>query len=131
MKRSMAAGMALAVLIWAGPAVAEDKADPTGTWKWKFPNQSAEKTVILRLEGSKLTGSLLKRSGREKAPIEEASYKAGMLSFKVNVVSEQGDGLIIPTKFTGTVSGDTIKGTIEFKHPGRTISKDWDAKRVK
>ena len=130
MKRTMAVGVALAVLIWTGHAVAEDKADPTGTWKWKLPNQSAENTLELSLEGDELSGSLLRRNNKEKVPIEEAVYKADMVSFKVNVTSEQGDGLKILIKFMGTVSGDTIKGTIEFKHKDRTISRDWDAKRV-
>ena len=128
MKRAMTTAVALAVLTWAGPAMAEDKADPTGTWKWKLPNQSAENRLRLRLEGDKLTGALLKR--KNEVPIEEATYKDGVVNFKVNVISEQGDGLKIPIKFTGTVSGDTIKGKIEFKHPDRTITKDWDAKRV-
>ena len=128
MKRTMAVGVALTVLILASLAAAEDKADPTGTWKWKFPNQNAEQRLRLKLEGDKLTGALLRRTG--EVPIEEAIYKDGFLSFKVTVISEQGDGLKIPCKYTGTVSGDTIKGTIEVKHPGQTISKDWDAKRV-
>jgi hypothetical protein len=128
MKRTMVVGVALALLILTGLAVAEDKAHPTGIWKWKFPNQSAENRLRFRLEGDKLTGALLRRTG--EVPIEEATYKDGFLSFKITVISEQGDGLKIPCKYTGTVSGDTIKGTIEFKHPGQTISKDWDAKRV-
>jgi len=130
MKRPMAAAVALAVLTWAGHAVAENGADPTGTWKWRLSNQSADNTLKLRLEGNKLTGSMLRRTKQEEVPIEEATCKVGMVSFKVNVTSERGDGLKIVIKFTGTVSGDRIKGTIEFKHPDRTISRDWDARRV-
>ena len=128
MKRTMVVGVALALLILTGLAVAEDKAHPTGIWKWKFPNQSAENRLRFRLEGDKLTGALLRRTG--EVPIEVATYKDGFLSFKITVISEQGDGLKIPCNYMGTVSGDAIKGTIEVKHPRETISKDWDAKRV-
>ena len=130
MKRAVTVGVALAVLIVAGRAAAEDKFDPTGTWKWRLPNQSAENRLRLKREGDKLTGSLLKQNDDEKALIEEATYKDRVLTFKVTFISEQGDGLKIPSTFTGTVRGDTIKGTIEYKHPGGTISKDWYAKRA-
>ncbi len=128
MKRSTGVTVALALLTWAGPALAENKTDPTGTWKWRLANQSAENTMKLKLEGDKLTGSLLRRN--KEVPIEEATYKDGMVRLKVIVTSEQGDGLKIPIRFMGTVSGDTIKGTIEFIHPNRTVTRDWNARRV-
>ena len=128
MKRPMAVVAALMVLTLAISAVAEDKADPNGTWKWRFFNQSAEQTMKLKLEGDKLTGSIL-RSNRE-VPLHEATYKDGMVTCKVTVTSERGDPVKIVIRYMGTVSGDTIKGTIESKWPDRTILRDWDARRV-
>jgi hypothetical protein len=33
--------------------------------------------------------------------------------------------------YTGTVSGDTIKGKITFERDGNPQSRDWEAKRAK
>ena len=35
------------------------------------------------------------------------------------------------TKYTGKVSGDTIKGKTERERDGQTQSRDWEAKRAK
>jgi hypothetical protein len=34
-------------------------------------------------------------------------------------------------KYSGTVSGDTIKGKSEFERDGETQSREWEAKRQK
>jgi hypothetical protein len=128
MKRLLVLAAGMLTLTLAITAVGEDKADPTGTWKWKFFNQSAEQTMKLKLEGDKLTGSILRNN--KEVPLDEATYKVGMLNCKVTVTSERGDPVKIIVKYIGTVSGDTLKGTIEFKWPDRTILRDWDAVRV-
>ena len=133
MKRLMVVPVLLAVTLagLAGLATAEDPINPTGTWKWRLFNQSAENTLKLKLDGDKLTGALLRKNNSLEVPIEDATYKAGMVTFKVNVTSERGDPVVkIVIKFAGTVSGDAIEGTIEFKHPDQTISRDWHARRV-
>src|SRR5687767_2256460 len=107
----------VAVVSLANAAAAEDAPNPTGTWKWRLFNQSAQQTLKLRLEGDKLTGSMLRRNNQE-APVEKATYKDGVVSFRVTIISEF-DGRKIVSTYTGKVSGDTISGKIEFEHPDR------------
>ena len=129
MKRMMAAAL-VAVCVGA-PAVAraDEKANPTGTWKWtiEFGGQSREGTCKLKLEDGKLTGTVLGRNGQE-TPIEDGKYKNGEVSFKV--VRER-DGQKFTVKYHGKVSGDSLKGQIEFEREGNSQSMDWDAKRAK
>jgi hypothetical protein len=129
MKQLLAATLVLAILGMATLAQAADKPDPTGTWKWsmKFRDQSREVTLKLKLEGDKLTGSMPGRDGKETA-IEDGAYKNGEVSFKV--VRER-DGRKMTRSYKGTVSGDTIKGKVEFDRDGKPQSQDWEAKRAK
>jgi len=108
---------------------ADDKANPTGTWKWtvNFGGQEREMTLKLKLEGDKLTGSMPGRNGQETA-IEDGQYKDGEISFKVTR-ERQGNKFTI--KYTGKFAGDTIKGKTEFEREGQTQSRDWEAKRAK
>ncbi|MGE0757145.1 MAG: hypothetical protein AB7F89_26470 [Pirellulaceae bacterium] len=108
---------------------AEDKPNPTGTWKWSMTrgDRTIEQTLKLKLEGDKLTGSMLGRQGQETA-IEDAKYKDGEVSFKV-VREFQGQKRTM--QYTGKVSGDTIKGKTEFEREGEKQSRDWEAKRSK
>ena len=124
-----AAALALALTCLATLARAEDKPDPTGTWKWSvtFNNQTREQTVKLKLEGDKLTGAMLGRDNQETA-IEDAKYKDGEVSF---TVTRERNGQKFVRKFNGKLSGDTIKGTIEIERDGQTRSREWEAKREK
>ena len=104
-------------------------ANPTGTWKWtvSMGGQDREVTLKLKLEGDKLTGVQIGRSGQETA-IQDAKYKSGEMSF--TVVRER-NGVKTTTKYAGKQAGDTIKGKIESDRGGQTQTRDWDAKRAK
>jgi hypothetical protein len=108
---------------------AEDKADPTGTWKWSFTGQNGqtfETTAKLKAEGDKLTGTV---SGRNReTEIENGKIKGDEISF---AVTRERNGNKFTTKYTGKISGDTIKGKSEFERNGETQSRDWEAKREK
>ena len=108
--------------------VAQAAEDPTGTWKWTttFNNNSFESTLKLKLEGDKLTGAMV-RGDRETA-IEEGSFKDNVVSFKVTT---ERNGMKRTSKYSGTVSGDEIKGKIESERDGKANSRDWVAKREK
>ena len=84
MRRLLAATLVLAFVGVAALAQAEDKADPTGTWKWSvtFNQQTRDMTLKLKLEGDKLTGTLTGPGGREN-PIQDGTFKDGQVSFKV------------------------------------------------
>jgi len=99
---------------------------PAGTWKWTvtFGGQSHEMALKLKSEGDKLTGTLA-RDGEETA-IQDAKCKDGDLSF--TVVRER-DGQKMTFKYTGKVSGDSIKGKSEVQRDGQTQSRDWEAKK--
>jgi hypothetical protein len=112
------------------PAVqAEDKADPTGTWKWTsmFNNQTRESTLKLKLEDGKLTGSMPGRDNAETA-IEDGKFEDGKVSFSI---TRERNGQKFTSKYSGTVSGDTIKGTIEMPgREGKSRTRDWEAKKA-
>ena len=110
-------------------AMADEKADPTGTWKWTvmFNNQSRDMTLKLKLEGDKLTGAMLGRDNQEIA-IEDASFKDGEVAF---AVTRERNGQKFTIKYQGKLSEDTIKGKTEFERDGEKQSRDWEAKREK
>ena len=110
-------------------AKAEDKkADPSGTWKWSFTGQGGqtrETTLKLKLEGEKLTGTVSGRGG--ETAIAEAKLKGEEISFQV---TREFNGNKVTTKYNGKISGDTIKGKMEFERDGQAQSRDWEAKRA-
>jgi hypothetical protein len=112
-----------------GAARADDKANPTGTWKWTVTrnNQEREMTLKLKLDGDKLTGAMVGQNNQE-TPIEDGQFKDGEVTFKV---TRERQGNKVTTKYSGKVSGDAIKGKIEFDRNGETQSRDWEAKRAK
>jgi hypothetical protein len=125
MKRLLVAPIVLAIVAMAGIARAED---PSGTWKWTMTagNNTREVTLKLKLDGDKLTGSI---SGRNNdTEISDGTFKDGDISF--NVVRER-NGNKMTTKYSGKVSGDSIKGKIESERNGQANSRDWEAKREK
>ena len=84
-------------------------------------------TLKLKLEGDKLTGALIGRNAQE-TKIDDAKYKDGELSFSV---ARERNGQKMTSKYTGKLTGDTIKGKIEFERDGQPQSRDWDATRAK
>jgi len=128
MRHLMTAALVLVMVAVAGLARAEGT-DPTGTWKWTVTRgeQKYESTLKLKLEGDKLTGAMLGRSGQETA-ITDAKCKDGEISF---TVTREREGRKMTAKYSGKVSGDTIKGKIEFQREGQSQSREWEAKRAK
>jgi hypothetical protein len=116
-------------VLFSGATVLLAAENPSGTWKWTvtFNNNSREQTLTLKLEGDKLTGTLLGRNNQE-TPIENASFKDDKISF---TVTREFNGQRFTTKYSGTIKGDTITGKIELERDGQTISRDWEAKRQK
>jgi hypothetical protein len=121
--------ISLAVANFTRATLADESTDPTGTWKWSvtFNNQTREMTLKLKLEGDKLSGTMLGRDNQETA-IEDAKYKDGEVSF---TVTRERNGQKFTIKYQGKVSGDTIKGKAEFQRDGQAQSRDWEAKREK
>jgi hypothetical protein len=128
MRRLVVAVLAVAFFVPLALAKA-DKADPTGTWKWKvkFGDQEREFTLKLKQDGDKLTGTMVGRDGKD-APIEDATIKDGQVAFKV---TRERDGKKFVIEYTGKVSGDTIKGKTQFERNGEKMERDWEATRSK
>lgn len=105
----------------------EKKIDPTGTWKSSSTNQTGqarESTFKLKLDAGKLTGTV---SGRNAdTAIEEGKVTGDEISFQV---TREFNGNKVTTKYTGKVSGDTIKGKSESQRDGQPQTRDWVAKK--
>jgi hypothetical protein len=130
MKRFEVAALMIALVALVSAVRAEDeKPNPTGTWKWevKFNDQTREMTLKLKLDGDKLTGSMVGRNGLE-TEIEDAKFADGEVTFTVTRM--RNDQKFV-TKYNGKVSGDTIKGKSESERNGEKVSRDWEAKRAK
>jgi hypothetical protein len=118
----------ICMLAVAGMARAEDKPNPNGTWKYtaEVNNQSIEVTIKLKLDGDKLTGSVSVLDTETK--IEDAKYKDGDVSFKVN---REANGNKFTIKYQGKIKGDTFKGKRELERDGQTNTREFEAKRSK
>jgi hypothetical protein len=104
-------------------------ADVNGTWTWTTPgrNGGPERTSVLKLktEGDKLTGTINGR--QEDIKISDGKVTGDEISFKVSRTGQNGN--TFTQKYTGKVSGDSIKGKVAFERNGEEQSRDWEAKR--
>lgn len=123
------AAAALVVAIVGVASLAQAAENPTGTWKWtvKYNDQTREMSVTLKLDGDKLTGTIPGRDGAT-TPIADGKFKDGEVSF---TVTRERDGNKMVFKYSGKITGDTLKGKAEFTRDGNTQSRDWEAKRAK
>ena len=119
-------------------ALSVQAADPTGTWTWTAPGRGGAEgrktTLKLKVEDGKLTGTIATAPAREGATPREIAISDGKVSgdeISFTVTRRVGGNETVQ-KYTGTVSGDTIKGKIEFQtRDGQTRTRDWEAKREK
>ena len=117
----------LALLISLAARAEDKKPEITGTWKSSFTNQNGqvrENVFKLKAEGEKLTGTV---SGRQNdIAIEQGKIKGEEISFQV---TREYNGSKMVFKYSGKVSGDTIKGKSESERDGQPQKRDWEAKR--
>jgi hypothetical protein len=119
---------------------ADKKADPSGTWTWTAPGgrggggggQTRTNTLKLKVDGDKVTGTISGGGGRQggaprEIDIEDGKLKGDEVSFKVTRTFQDNK---IVQKYNGKVSGDSIKGKMEFERNGEPQSRDWEAKRA-
>lgn len=109
-------------------ARAEDKKiDLSGSWKSSFTNQNgqARETIYkFKVEDGKLSGTVSGRNG--DTAIDDAKLAGEDVSFSV---TRELNGNKMVVKYSGKVSGDTIKGKSESQRDGQPQSRDWEAKR--
>jgi hypothetical protein len=138
MRRSFNSAVALSVCALVAFGVMaqaqEKKVDPTGKWTWTSPGRDGgpgrTNTLMLKLEGAKLTGKMVSPARGDQpareTEITEAKLNGGDIAF---TVVREFNGNKMVSKYTGKLSGETIKGKIEFERNGETQSRDWEAKR--
>jgi hypothetical protein len=139
------AALTIAAFVWSsGLGMAADKGimDPTGTWKIAMINpetkaKSPERTLKLKLEGGKLTGTIDGRSeinGKVKMfewAIKDTKLEGNAISFTVTHPPTYGKGPDSTTSYEGKITGDAIKGTAETEWSGNTMKRDFEARRLK
>ena len=139
------AALTIAAFVWSsGLGLAAEKGvmDPTGTWKIAMINpetkaKSPERTLKLKLEGGKLTGTIDGRSeinGKVKVfewAIKDTKLEGNAISFTVTHPPTYGKGPDSTTIYEGKITSDTMKGTAETEWSGNTMKRDFEAKRAK
>lgn len=128
---------------------AEDaKVSPVGTWTFagagRNGNPGPTQTLKFKMDGDKLMGTISGGMGRRNAnadagatpaapretKLEEVKLAGDMITFKVTRAGRNG-GAATVQKFSGKISGDSIKGKIEIEREGQDPrSNDWEAKRA-
>ena len=109
------------VLSLAHVTLAQD-AQVAGAWDLSAPGRDGNvmtQTLTLQQDGTKLTGTL--KGQRGDAPVT-GTVSGNNISFSVTRSTPNGDFKI---DYTGTVSGDAMKGTFTM----RDNTVNWTAKR--
>jgi hypothetical protein len=133
--KTLLAAVLLAGAIITAPA-ADKKLDPSGTYVWTQAGRNGgpdrTNTLVLKMEGDKLTGKLSApgRGGAAApdAPISDVKLTGAELTF--NVVRDF-NGMSMTNKYTGTLADGAIKGKIDTDRGGQVTSRDWEAKLLK
>jgi hypothetical protein len=116
--------------------------DPTGTWKIARGNpetktKGSERTLKLKLEGGKLTGTIDGQSninGKVRIfewPIKNTKIQGNDFSFTVSHPPVEGKGPNSTSTYEGKIAGDTMKGRVEVEFAGQTFTRKFERKRVK
>jgi hypothetical protein len=132
-KFSFALAGAILILGVLVQARAEDKkVDPTGTYTWTTPGRNGgpdrTNTLVLKLEGDKLTGKVSSpgRDGQiNTTEITDAKLTGTDVSF---TVTREFNGNKFTAKYSGKIADGAIKGKMEFERNGEAQSRDWEAK---
>ena len=117
----------LMLLIGTSTQAEDAKNNPTGSWTWTSPGQNGQtrtNTMKLKLDKDQLSGTVTGRGG--DIAIDDAKLKGDEISFSI---TREMNGNKRVMKYNGKLSGDTIKGKIQFERDGQDQSRDWDAKR--
>ena len=122
-------GGALLALLTAVPAWGQEPAqepavDVSGVWEIssESPRGTMARKVTFEQDGNTLTGTMETRMG--SVPIQNGSVEGDKISF--TVVFSRGERSFEMT-YTGTVEGDTAKGT--YQTPRGQV--EWTATRVR
>jgi len=129
MRMLTAAALTVGLVGLVGVTRADDKAGPTGTWKWTTERggQKRESVLKLKVEGDKVTGTVTGGKDTE-VKIEDGKVKDGQVSF---TVTQERKDQKFTSKYTAKVDGDVLKGTVETSFGGKDQKREFEAKREK
>ena len=129
------------VCLMAFGAAAQQAAKVSGKWEmtWEGPQGPVTQTVNFEQDGEKLKGTITSTfQGQTRESALEGSIKGNKVSFTVKRETPRGE---MVTEYSGTVEGDTMKGTMQRaggggaggpgKGPGGGGPREWTAKRAK
>ena len=117
----------LAILLLAGHAIAQtapaQAPDITGKWDISIATSqgSSPATLTVTKDGEKLAGTIASAMG--EAPVD-VTVKDKSVALELSIQTPNGPLNIV---MSGTVDGDTMKGTADF---GGRASGEWSAKRA-
>jgi hypothetical protein len=111
---------------FAVPGLADEKADPTGTWVWMRELEGQANRSVLKLvnKNGTLTGTY-HRSG-QTVPISKGKFEKGEVSFEAEGSFQEQK---IRARFHGKLSQDEINGTIDIVIEDNSLPLPWTAKR--
>jgi hypothetical protein len=136
MRKTMAIAALTALLICVGGLgtlfAADSPATATGSWKWTVQTpdgDSLDMSARLTQDGQKLSGTFLDGFDQKTFDIKDGKVADGNVSF---TVTRPFNDDTITVKYTGKLSDDSIKGSLEIKFGDQDpVTNDWLAKRVK
>jgi len=111
----------LAIFLLANAAFA---ADPSGTWQWTTTNRTGQETKFtaqIQLKSGSLAGTVTTPKGDRR--IDGGTFMGNSVSFSVALSS------VTTAKYSGTLYGDTITGSIVLSGSHGTVTRDWSARR--
>ncbi len=113
---------AIVMLCLTGAIARVAQVDVTGTWEMTVETKegTAKPTITLKQEGEKLSGTYRGRMGSSQL---QGTLKATGIRFVVNLKFQDVE---IEVTYSGTVTGDAMKGTARFGDAG---AGTWSAKR--
>jgi hypothetical protein len=120
--------MALTLLV-CGLAVAQNNADPVGTWKceYQIADQKRTSTLTIKKDGDKLTGTM-SWVDQKDAPLKDVKLKDGELTFSAERVLSDNK---LNIEYKLMVNGDTFKGKGALDVGGEKRDFDIEGKREK
>jgi hypothetical protein len=125
MKRNVLwlAGLCVFVLaVGLAARAADEPAKVAGTWELTMEGRQGTITQTLTIEqnGEKIKGTL--KGPRAETPFE-GTIKGNKISFTIKRETPRGE---MTMDYTGTVDGNSIKGTVQTGE----FSREWSAKRA-